>query len=203
MKVLNFTFMLGSTYIIGCKPMYNIRKALVVITLAVLTIPAMAAEITTMILDNGAKVRLNDDFTWEYVILETNTLVAQAAITTSTSPTTIAATPTLNAHAMSQAALLKSTAKGDVKVSFINSQWDEDGRLGLSFDLVSSSSEHYVLIELDINLFDDTGKQLKTETIKVWKAIFRMPDTYLRKGQQRESRIFWIEGIEPTLWTKN
>ena len=179
-----------------------------------LVIPAMAAELTTITLDNGAKVKLNDDFTWEYVILELKPSVPEVVIAASpavsssqatqiTAPATvITSTPTLTANAMSQAALLKMTAKDGVKVSFLNSQWDEDGRLGLTFDLASTSSEHYVLIELDVTLFDDTGKLLKTETIKVWRAIFRMPDTYLRKGQQRESKVFWIEGVNPKTWTK-
>ena len=200
--------MLEPTYLFGFKPMRKTHNTLIGFALLTLAIPAMAAEVTTVTLDNGTKVRLNDDFTWEYVILETTTPAVGTATTTSP-PTSQALTqaavisaPTLTASAMSQAELLKSTAKGGVKVSFLNSQWDEDGRLGLTFDLASSSSEHYVLINLDVTLFDDTGKLLETKTIKVWKAIFRMPDTYLRKGQQRESKIFWFEGIDPNLWTK-
>ncbi|MEC4726289.1 DUF3157 family protein [Shewanella sp. D64] len=189
-------------------------KTLTGLALLMLVLPAMAAELTTITLDNGAKVRLSDDFTWEYVILETEPSAPEAVIAASpivsssqaaqiTAPATAStSTPTLTANAMAQAALLKVTAKDGVKVSFLKSQWDEDGRLGLTFDLASTSPEHYVLIELDVTLFDDTGKLLKTETIKVWKAIFRMPDTYLRKGQQRESRVFWIEGIDPNIWTK-
>lgn len=194
--------------------MRKIFKTLIGPAFLILVFPAMAAELTTFTLDNGAKVRLNDDFTWEYVILETKPsvpeviIVASPAVSSSqaaqiTAPANaIISTPTLTANAMSQAELLKSTAKGGVKISFLKNQWDEDGRLGLTFDFASTSPEHYVLIELDVTLFDDTGKRLKTETIKVWKAIFRMPDTYLRKGQQRESRVFWIEGVDPKTWTK-
>jgi len=58
------------------------------------------------------------------------------------------------------------------------------------------------MIELDITLFDDNGKQLKTETVKVWKAIFRMASTYLRQGEQRQSKTFWVEGIDKAQWTK-
>lgn len=203
--------------------MPKILTSLAASTLVTLTIPVIATEIATTTLDNGAEVRLNDDFTWEYVILTTNKLapaplIAASAITSQSvdtqaeahqtksqmtvSATTTLSTPTLTANAMSQAGLLKSTAKGGVKVRFIKSQWDKEGRLGLSFNLVSSSAEHYVLIELDVTLFDDSGKQLKTETLKVWQAIFRMPETYLRKGQQGDSKIFWIEGLNPKQWTK-
>ena len=121
---------------------------------------------------------------------------------TSGSKATQAASQTMTASAMSQAELLKSTAKAGVKVSFAKSEWDDDGRLGLTFDLASTSSEHYVMVEMDITFYDDSGRKLKTETIKVWKAIFRSPDTYLRKGEQRQSRTFWIQGIDASQWTK-
>lgn len=156
---------------------------------------AATETVATVTLENGAKVRLNDDFTWQYVILET--LPATASETSSP-----AADKILTAQAMSQAQLLKSTAKAGVNVSLAKTEWDGDGRLGLTFDLDSISSEHYVMIKLDITLYDDSGRKIKTETIKVWKAIFRSPDTYLRRGQHRQSRIFWIEGIDASRWTK-
>lgn len=194
------------------------------LALLIFSLPTFAIAATetlaTVTLENGAKVRLNDDFTWEYVILETlpaaspelatpalAPVVAGAAVTTSVvkSAEPVATVPvkqTMTATAMSQAELLKSTAKEGVKVSFASSEWDGEGRLGLTFDLASSSSEHYVMIEMDITLYDDAGNKLKTETVKVWKAIFRMPDSYLRKGENRQSRTFWIEGIDAKQWSK-
>ena len=207
--------------------MHKRLRLLSSLALLVFLFPGLAVAATetlaTVTLENGAKVRLNDDFTWEYVILETlpattsetSTLAATAVTsialnTTSTinmastsgSKATQAASQTMTASAMSQAELLKSTAKAGVKVTFANSEWDDDGRLGLTFDLASTSSEHYVMVEMDITFYDDSGRKLKTETIKVWKAIFRSPDTYLRKGEQRQSRPFWIQGIDASQWTK-
>ncbi|EDQ01336.1 DUF3157 family protein [Shewanella benthica] len=197
------------------------------LALLVFLFPGLAIAATetlaTVTLENGAKVRLNDDFTWEYVILETLPAItsetstqAATAVTsialnttstinmasTSGSKATQADSQTMTASAMSQAELLKSTAKSGVKVTLANSEWDDDGRLGLTFDLASTSSEHYVMVEIDITFYDDSGRKLKTETIKVWKAIFRSPDTYLRKGEQRQSRTFWIQGIDASQWTK-
>ncbi|WP_076414134.1 DUF3157 family protein [Shewanella sp. UCD-KL12] len=196
-------------------------------TLLLLTLPGLALAATetlaTVTLENGAKVRLNDDFTWEYVIFETAptdadkaveadkpTATAIAAGTSTTisvankasTPATTASSQSMSASAIAQAELLKSTAKAGVKVSFANAQWDDDGRLGLTFDLSSTSSEHYVLIEMDVTLYDDSGRKLKTETIKVWKAIFRSAETYLRKGEHRQSRTFWIEGVDVNQWSK-
>ncbi|GIU14201.1 MULTISPECIES: DUF3157 family protein [unclassified Shewanella] len=235
--------------------MYKALRTYTSIALLLFSIPAFAEEVARVTLENGATVKLNDDFTWEYVILESQTkpdtavpvtlpatiatvaaLESQASAVTQapttavpvTLPATVgavavveSATPavteapttavpttlpakaeTLTSAAIAQAALLKSTAKGGVKVSLLNSQWDDDGRLGLTFELNSNSPEHYVLIELEISLFADSGALIKKETVNVWQAIFRMPDTYLRKGQTRDSRVFWIEDLDPKLWTK-
>ncbi|BAJ04243.1 DUF3157 family protein [Shewanella violacea] len=205
--------------------MHKRLRLLSSLALLVFLFPSLAIAATETLarvtLENGAKVRLNDDFTWEYVILETlpatsseTSPQAVTAITAiglnttstinlaSTSGANKATSQTMTASAMSQAELLKSTAKSGVKVSFSKAEWDDDGRLGLTFDLASTSSEHYVMIELDISLYDDSGSKLKTETVKVWKAIFRSPDTYLRKGEQRQSRTFWIQGINASQWTK-
>ncbi|WP_299803056.1 DUF3157 family protein [uncultured Shewanella sp.] len=206
--------------------MYKALRTYASIALLLFSIPAFAEEVARVTLENGATVKLNDDFTWEYVILESQTkpdtavpvtlpatvgtvaaVDSQAsAVTqapTTAVPTTLpATTETLTSSAIAQSALLKSTAKGGVKVSFLDSQWDDDGRLGITFELNSNSPEHYVMIELEVSLFADSGALIKKETVKVWQAVFRMPDTYLRKGQTRESRVFWVEGIDKALWTK-
>jgi hypothetical protein len=204
--------------------MYKTLMAYACIALFSLSIPAFADEVARVTLENGATVKLNDDFTWEYVILESQakpdtavpvTLPATVAATSvatdaNTVTNTAPATPTtlpanadnLTSSAIAQAALLKSTAKSGVKVSFLEQQWDDDGRLGLTFELSSNSTEHYVMIELEISLFADSGALIKKETVKVWQAVFRMPDSYLRKGQTRESRVFWVEGIDKAQWTK-
>ena len=200
--------------------MYKALRIYASIALLICSIPAFAAEVTRVTLENGATVKLNDDFTWEYVILESQAkpdaavpvtlpaTVAAASTVENTAATITENTPnsatkeTLTSSAIAQSALLKSTAKSGVKISFANSQWDDDGRLGLTFELSSNSPEHYVMIELEISLFADSGTLIKKEDVKAWQAIFRMPDSYLRKGQTRESRVFWIEGIDKKQWTK-
>lgn len=176
--------------------MYKMLMAYACIALFSLSAPAYADEVARVTLENGATVKLNDDFTWEYIILESQakpdtvvpvTLPATVAAVSenaapSVTPTTpIANTEALTSSAIAQSALLKSTAKSGVKVSFLDSQWDDDGRLGLTFELSSNSSEHYVMIELEVSLFADSGALIKKETVKVWQAVFRMPDSYLRK----------------------
>lgn len=185
-------------------------------SLLLLTSSVMAADVANITLENGAQVRLKDDFTWEYVITETkaapNALAAAAVASASsnvasvpsaavTTQTVAAPVTTLTATAITQPELLGSTAKDGIKVSFAEGQWKGD-KLGLSFDLASTSNEHVTLVEVEASFFADNGTLLKTEKLEVWEAIFRMPETYLRKGEQRKSSVIWVEGIDKSHWQK-
>lgn len=161
----------------------------------------IAADVANITLENGAQVRLKDDFTWEYVITETvaaNAVVSTSSATGSASHA-VAAPITLTATAIAQPELLGSTAKDGIKVSFAEAQWKGD-KLGLSFDLASSSGDHVTLVEVEASFFADNGTLLNTDRLEVWEAIFRMPETYLRKGEQRKSRVIWVEGIDKAQW---
>jgi hypothetical protein len=151
-------------------------------SLLALTMTTQAADIGQFTLENGAKVVLKDDFTWEYLVIEQ-------------------ATQTLAPVVLAQPELLTTTAKDGIKVSLASSVWDGD-RLGLTFDLSSSSSDHIVLVEVIAKFFSDSGQVLKTETLEAWKATFRLPETYLRKGEQRQSRTLWVEGVDKSQWQK-
>ncbi|WP_428617853.1 DUF3157 family protein [Shewanella sp.] len=222
--------------------MYKALQSCAITALFLLMAPAFAADkaddaVALITLENGATVRLNSDFTWEYVFLtpavtedqtaKSETVETQANTTTNTEnqiqtateqvsqpvvqaakvqPVVIASGPVvgnaMTATAMDHANLLRSTAKGGAKVSYLKSQWDNKGRLGLDFELSSNSEENYVIIELEISLFADSGELIKTETANVWQAIFRVPETYLRKGQTRNSETLWIEGVDKAQWSK-
>ncbi|SIQ71776.1 Protein of unknown function [Shewanella morhuae] len=176
----------------------------------------MAADVANITLENGAQVRLKDDFTWEYVLTQTqvapNVLATDAVIDSSSSVTSLPSTAeasqaiaapvtTLTATAIAQPELLGSTAKDGIKVSFTTAQWKEN-KLGLSFELASTSNKHVTLVEVEASFFADNGTLLKTEKLAVWEAIFRMPETYLRKGEQRNSSVIWVEGIDKAQWQK-
>ncbi|ABO25620.1 DUF3157 domain-containing protein [Shewanella loihica] len=212
--------------------MYKALQSCAIMALFLLMAPAFAADkaddaVALITLENGATVRLNADFTWEYVFLtpQANTVTTEPQATTETiqtqtsteagqvvaqapkvQPVVIASGPVvggaMTASAMDHANLLRSTAKGGAKVSYLKSQWDSKGRLGLNFELSSNSEENYVIIEMEIGLYADSGELIKTETVNVWQAIFRVPETYLRKGQTRDSETFWIEGIDKARWSK-
>lgn len=180
-------------------------------SLLLLSSSAIAADVATITLENGAHVRLKDDFTWEYVVTETKaaaTVLAAETVTTTSSSAALAsmapiatAPPvmTLTATAIAKPELLGSTAKDGIKVSFTDSQWQGD-KLGLTFELTSTSGEHVTLVEVEASFFADNGTLLKTDKLEIWEAIFRMPETYLRKGEQRKSPVIWVEGIDKSQW---
>ncbi len=182
-------------------------------SLLLLSSSVMAADVATITLENGAQVRLKDDFTWEYIITETKVAEAPAVATVATAPSVaaVASTPvaveaakpvtTLTANAIARPELLGSTAKDGIKITFSESQWKGD-KLGLTFELASTSGEHVTLVEVETSFFADDGTLLKTEKLDVWEAIFRMPETYLRKGEQRKSPVIWVEGVDKSRWQK-
>lgn len=193
----------------------------------VLTPAAMAADVAVITLENGANVRLKDDFTWEYIITETvsapttinvpaiatkvaDTSVANISATaaqqTNTVTPTVAASVTdsttrLTASAMAQPELLASTTKEGIKITLADTKWKGD-KLGLVFDFDSTSNEHVTIVEVEVSFYDDNGALLKTEKLEAWEAIFRMPETYLRKGQHRQSPVLWVEGVNQQQWQK-
>jgi hypothetical protein len=197
---------------------------------------AMAANVAVITLENGANVRLKDDFTWEYIITETVTQPVQAAkadiakqanvVTQPTiasaasiaAVTTPVATPTvamptapamntqisttrLTAAALAQPELLGSTAKDGIKIALADTKWKGD-KLGLVFDFDSTSNEHVTVVEVEVSFYNDNGALLKTEKLAAWEAIFRMPETYLRNGQHRQSDTIWVEGVNKQQWQK-
>lgn len=179
-------------------------------SLLLLSSTVIAADVATITLENGAQVRLKDDFTWEYIITETKAAempvavaAAPSANIVSTSTAAVAAAPvtTLTANAIARPELLGSTAKDGIKVTFTDSQW-KGNKLGLTFELASTSGEHVTLVEVEASFFADDGSLLKTEKLEVWEAIFRMPETYLRKGEQRKSRVIWVEDVDKNRWQK-
>ncbi|MCT8858916.1 DUF3157 family protein [Shewanella xiamenensis] len=187
-------------------------------SLLLLSSSVMAADVATITLENGAQVRLKDDFTWEYIITETKAAKAPAVATVATPSSTVTTTAaavasstsaveatkpvtTLTANAIARPEILGSTAKDGIKVTFSESQWKQE-KLGLTFELASTSGEHVTLVEVEASFFADDGTLLKTEKLEVWEAIFRMPETYLRKGEQRKSPVIWVEGVDKNRWQK-
>jgi len=166
----------------------------------------LAASIGTVTLDNGATVQLNDDHTWEYIAVKAeittkaDNTIAPAVI----APTTVIPASTeqtaKDKSSLVRSGLLNTAVKSDVKVTFSEATWREQS-LGLKFALSSNNSEGVVIVKVAATFYNDEAKQISEQTFNVWQASYRLPDTYLRKGEARDSRIIWVDGIDKANWT--
>ncbi|MGO2509481.1 MAG: DUF3157 family protein [Vibrio hibernica] len=203
-----------------------------IVGLLFMPVSTMAAttQVGTFTLENGTQVVLNDDFTWEYVLTQNvpakitampevskqAELTQPAAMTSSVAATTgaksnvtvatenrptLAVTETLTTKAMTSTELLGKTAKNGIAVSLAQAKWDGD-KLGLIFTLESSNSDSMVRVLVDAHFYNDQGVKLNQQELPIWQAIKRMPETYLRKGDKRQSKVIWVEGIDKKQWKK-
>ncbi len=178
-----------------------------------LAFPSLADDVATVTLENGAKVVLKDDFTWEYVLIDQapsqpTPIAENSTVQTPQVQAPQAAAPqppntpkVMTSANLIQAGLLSSAAKDGVKVSFKNAKWRGD-ELGLDFELSSKNSQGVVIVEAQVTFYGDNGREMDTQIIKPWIASYRIADTYLRKGQTRPSRTIWVEGIDKSRWSK-
>ncbi|MGI2170418.1 DUF3157 family protein [Shewanella sp. MF05960] len=144
---------------------------------------ALAAQATSAVNTADAKMAVD-------------TTNAKPAVVTTVTPM---ATTRLTASAMAQPELMGRTARDGITITLANTQW-KDNELGLVFDFDSTSGEHVIVVNVEASFFNDQGGLIKTETLEAWEAIVRMPETYLRKGQHRQSPVLWVEGINQQQW---
>ncbi|WP_409439943.1 DUF3157 family protein [Psychromonas sp. GE-S-Ul-11] len=164
-----------------------------------------AASIGTVTLDNGATVQLNDDHTWEYIAVNTeittkadNTIIPVVIASTTVIPANTEQTAK-DKSSLVRSGLLNTAVKSDVKVTFTEATWRERS-LGLKFALSSNNAEGVVIVKVAATFYDDQAKQISEQTFNVWQASYRLPNTYLRKGETRDSRIIWVDGIDKANW---
>lgn len=167
------------------------------------TMGLSAANIGTVTLDSGATVLLHDDYTWEYIAINSDAtkkatpsdITALSAVNTASSEQV-----SKNDTSLLRSGLLNTAAKNDVKVTYSDAIW-RDQELGLKFTLSSNNSDGVVIVKVAISFYDDNANKIIEETVNVWQASYRLPETYLRKGETRNSRVIWINGIDKANWT--
>lgn len=198
-------YMLLKFMLIKLMTMQNLFKILSMLFLLSVISPILSKQLDVLTLKDGTLIQINDDFSWEYVIEEARdtdineTVFTPLPIAPTTTNLTKPAGEVLPINMPPQPEVSNSTDKNGINVRFVNSQWDNN-RVGLTFELTSHSEENYVIIALEINLISDKGKRLTNTIVNVWQASYRLPETYLRNKQMRQSRIIWIEGIDKTQW---
>ena len=185
---------------------FHFLKNTVFVLLGSVTLGLSAANIGTTTLDNGATVLLHDDYTWEYIGIKTDAtdkantvLPINIANSSVTSVASVAQTST-DKSSLLRSGLLNTAVKNGVKVTYSDSVW-RDQSLGLKFMLSSDNTDGVVVVNVAVSFYDDNANKIAEKTIKVWQSSYRLPETYLRKGEPRDSRVIWIDGIDKANWT--
>jgi hypothetical protein len=138
-----------------------------------------AAPLTQVTLADGRVVQLNDDFSWEYLLIKP----AKSSATTQAS--TAVAVPVLTEQALANPQLLSEASRDGVVVSLDNLVAEDPYRL--HFMVHNTGARNVVGVRGYVSLFDEQGVQLARQEARFWVAENRLPETYLRKGQQRPS----------------
>ncbi|MFV8451417.1 DUF3157 family protein [Vibrio campbellii] len=169
------------------------------ITLATLlaTSSVYAAEVVK--LADGREVKLNDDFTWEYVVKKATpkatetTLEKVEAVATSAPATTKMATIPVVSKKVGTTVVVNAK-KPTMQLSdsgvdvLIGSARYEDGELIFPTSITNQSSQSVIQVEVEVQVFDMTGKPLAKQSVTVWQSIKRMADTYLRPQQAEQGK---------------
>jgi len=170
------------------------------------TLGLSAASIGTVTLDNGAIISFHDDYTWEYVAIsadaadQVNNTISSNNINSNVVSPANSEQALKNRSSLLRSGLLNTSVKNDVKVTYSDSIW-RDQSLGLKFILSSDNTDGVVIVKVAISFYDDKTNKITEQTVNVWQASYRLPNTYLRKGETRNSRVIWVDGIDKTSWT--
>ena len=151
-------------------------------------------------------ISFHDDYTWEYVAISADAAEQVSKTISSNNINSNVVSPANSEQALKnrssllRSGLLNTSVKNDVKVTYSDSIW-RDQSLGLKFILSSDNTDGVVIVKVAISFYDDKTNKITEQTVNVWQASYRLPETYLRKGETRNSRIIWIDGIDKTSWT--
>lgn len=140
---------------------------------------AQAAPLTQVTLPDGRQVQLNDDFTWEYLLIKPT---ASGEVVTGA-----VAVPVLTEQAMTNPDLLAQAVKDGISVKLDKIEGSDP--LSLQFLVSNTGSRSVVRVRGSVTLFSEQGAQLAKQEARFWVGENRLPESYLRKGQQRPSLV--------------
>lgn len=159
-------------------------KNLITLMMASWAPVALAGEIVT--LQDGRDVQLNDDFTWQYVqpVETSNSMSVAPAKLAIVAAAPVLAAPLVKAQRGSMIEL--GSTKPTLQLSnsgvdiVLGSARYRDGQLILPTAITNQSTQSVINIVLQVEILDEQGNLLTTQTTTIWQSIKRMADTYLR-----------------------
>lgn len=161
------------------------------VALCLFPLLAEAAPLHQITLPDGRQVQLNDDFTWEYL------LVKPAEASPGKTVTASVAAPVLTEQALAHPDLLSQATRDGITVKL--DQVTGEDPLSLQFLVSNTGSRNVVRVNGSLTLFSAEGVQLSTQPVRFWVGENRLPESYLRKGEARASRA--IELARPASLT--
>lgn len=147
---------------------------------------AQAAPLSQVTLPDGRQVQLNDDFTWEYLVVKPADPVQGGAVEGKTGSVAALAAPVLTEQAMANPDLLSQAARDGIVVKLDKIEGTDP--LSLTFMVSNTGTRNVVGVNGMVTLFSADGVQLGRQEARFWVAENRLSETYLRKGEQRPSR---------------
>ncbi len=146
---------------------------------------AQAAPVTQVTLPDGRQVQLNDDFTWEYLVVKPAEPVKALAEGAKASAVVAVAAPVLTDQAKAHPELLSQAARDGIVVKLDKVEGTDP--LMFTFMVGNTGTRNVVGVRGWVTLFSQEGVQLSRQEARFWVAENRLPETYLRKGQERPS----------------
>ena len=155
------------------------------IALCLSPVLAQAAPLSQVTLPDGRQVQLNDDFTWEYLVVKQAESVQGVAADGKAGAVVAVAAPVLTDQAKANPELLAQMARDGVVVKLDKIEGSDP--LVLTFMVSNTGTRNVVGVRGMVTLFSADGVQLSRQEARFWVAENRLPETYLRKGQARPS----------------
>ncbi|HIF9219381.1 TPA: DUF3157 family protein [Photobacterium damselae] len=143
-------------------------------------------------LKDGRLIQLNDDFTWQYVQKQQATTAKPEVevLEASAQLAPVTAVPFTNTVVGTQFKLNSSKPILQLSQSGIDAilqpAYYQGNELVIPVGLTNQGTDSVVLVKMNITLADANGKSLASESVKVWSAIKRIPETYLRAKTQKQ-----------------
>lgn len=156
------------------------------VALCLTPVLAQAAPLSQVTLPDGRQVQLNDDFTWEYLVVKQAEPVKGSETIAKSGAVVAVAAPVLTEQAKAHPELLSQAVRDGIMVKLDKVEGSDP--LALSFQISNTGTRNVVGVRGWVTLFSADGVQLQRQEARFWVAENRLPETYLRKGQVRPAR---------------
>ncbi len=152
-----------------------------------LSMTASAASYAQVLtLEDGRQVKLNDDFTWQYVepqSMSQETVIHAAPIAQKARATTF--------EMESEKPILQLSDSGVEVV--LGAAYYQGDTLVIPAAITNQSSQSVIAVVLSITLYDEQGQPLLTQQLPIWQSIKRMADSYLRPQTQAQGKPITLQ----------